>query len=194
MVQEAPLIAVGTLDSDNRPWTALWGSKRGFCQSLGENLVGLRTQVDEVHDPVVQALCRKDGGGMPHLHQGKVKMFGGLTIDLERRNRDKLNGSVMAGAIIPFAASPGNERCSASEVQLIVRIDESTGKLAFSIWNDTNNACALGNCPKYLNRRVIEPAQPHADLQFDLPYLPNLPTEGLDIISKADLFFISTSH
>lgn len=60
------------------------------------------------------------------------------------------------------------------EAQLAVRIEES-----------------LGNCPKYLNRKQILPRILKSRLISDS--LP-LPQEALDLVAKADLFFISSSN
>jgi NAD(P)H-flavin reductase len=52
------------------------------------------------------------------------------------------------------------------------------------------NLC-LGNCPKYLNSKIIHPALPKPRLiSNSLP----LPQEALDLVAKADLFFISSSN
>ena len=50
MLQRAPLLAIGTLDSDSRPWTALWGGVSGFSEPLGGGFVGTRTLVDGKFD------------------------------------------------------------------------------------------------------------------------------------------------
>ncbi|KAI9858673.1 MAG: hypothetical protein M1813_007305 [Trichoglossum hirsutum] len=49
----------------------------------------------------------------------------------------------------------------------------------------------LGNCPKYLNSKKIYPALPDPKLVSDS--LP-LPQKALDLVAKADLFFISSSN
>src|SRR4051812_48955075 len=55
-LRKAPLLAIGTLDSQDRPWTSLWGGDTGFSEPLGGGIIGTRTIVDGVNDPVVQAL------------------------------------------------------------------------------------------------------------------------------------------
>ncbi|KAE8825113.1 hypothetical protein HRS9122_10212 [Pyrenophora teres f. teres] len=63
MFQRAPILAFGTLDAQDRPWTTLWGGEPGFSEPLGGGFVGTRTLVDSKNDPVVQALIgdAKDG-------------------------------------------------------------------------------------------------------------------------------------
>jgi len=94
-------------------------------------------------------------------------MIGGLAIDLETRRRVKLYGRMVAGALSATEKDIG-------EVQLVVKIEQS-----------------LGNCPKYLNKKHIVPHIPHPKLiSNSLP----LPKAALDLIEKADLFFISSSN
>jgi NAD(P)H-flavin reductase len=50
---------------------------------------------------------------------------------------------------------------------------------------------ASGNCPKYINKQRIHPAMPEPKLVSDSPVLQS---PALDLISKADMFFISSSH
>ena len=35
------LIAVGTIDSEGRPWTTLLGGEPGFARSLGQSIIGI---------------------------------------------------------------------------------------------------------------------------------------------------------
>src|ERR1700712_108062 len=62
MMLQAPLLAVGTLDSQNRPWTTVWGGEHGVSKPLGGNLMGTRTLVDTRYDPVVEALLKEEFG------------------------------------------------------------------------------------------------------------------------------------
>jgi hypothetical protein len=48
-----------------------------------------------------------------------------------------------------------------------------------------------GNCPKYLNRKDIRPAPAHPEL---ISTSSKLSPEGLALLAKADLFFISSSQ
>ena len=60
------------------------------------------------------------------------------------------------------------------EVQLVFKIDQS-----------------LGNCPKYLNRKLITSHKPSSKIISESTHLTN---EALDIIHQADLFFIASAH
>jgi hypothetical protein len=48
-----------------------------------------------------------------------------------------------------------------------------------------------GNCPKYLNKKEIHPAIPSPEL---LSSSPHLSEDGIRLLEKADLFFLSTSN
>ena len=62
MLQHGPLLALGTLDAQSRPWVTVWGGTTGFSEPLGNGFLGTRTLVDAQNDPVVQALV----GDAPH--------------------------------------------------------------------------------------------------------------------------------
>lgn len=48
-----------------------------------------------------------------------------------------------------------------------------------------------GNCPKYLNKKQIIPASPKPSLISDSPRLPD---EAISLLTKSDLFFMSSSN
>lgn len=121
MLQQAPLVAVGTLDLEDRPWVTLWGGQSGFCRALGGGVVGLKTLVDDEHDPVVKALCGPGDGRDADVQRNKGKMIGGLTLDLDRRNRVKLYGRMMAGGVA------ANDSALPGDIQLVLKIEQSLG-------------------------------------------------------------------
>ncbi|KKY24346.1 putative oxidoreductase fad nadbinding [Phaeomoniella chlamydospora] len=102
-------------------------------------------------------------------------MVAGLAIDLEQRRRVKLFGTMVAGALSKRESCDVEDNAkSFGEAQLVVKIEES-----------------LGNCPKYLNRKHISTSIPEPRLISESTQL----SEGAaDLISKADLFFISSSN
>jgi hypothetical protein len=126
MLQQAPLLAVGTLDSQNRPWTTIWGGERGFSQPLGGNLMGTRTLVDAKYDPVVDALVSEEFG----KKNGGPKMMAGLTLDLMTRKRVKLSGNAVAGAVAKIAADEDSEQRvvdGVGQIQMVTNITQSLG-------------------------------------------------------------------
>ncbi|KAJ5467214.1 Riboflavin synthase-like beta-barrel [Penicillium sp. IBT 31633x] len=161
LVREAPLIALGILDSQGRPWSTVWGGAAGFAEPVSESSsIGLRTQVDSKYDPVVQALLSAN-----HTTESAGKMISGLAVDLENRRRVKLYGRIVAGSL-----SDGDE----GQAQLVVHIQES-----------------LGNCPKYMNKKHIVPAQSDPKLISDSPQLS---AAAIELLSRADTMFVSSSH
>jgi hypothetical protein len=123
MLQSAPLLAIGTLDTELRPWTALWGGESGFAKPLGGGIVGVRADIDAEFDPVVEAFIPKDKRkeGEVVRSEGEGKIFAGLTIDLMTRKRVKIAGRMIAGAI-------GTEgEIGMGELQAAVKIEQSLG-------------------------------------------------------------------
>lgn len=131
MLQRAPLLAIGTLDAENRPWTTIWGGDRGFSQAIGQSIVGIRTPVAPHLDPVVERLVGKETGGEVAREEGKGKMVGGLAIDLETRKRVKVYGRMVAGAL-GARTKTEDEATSETiepqgEIQLVVKVEQSLG-------------------------------------------------------------------
>ncbi|KAI4702610.1 hypothetical protein J4E89_010331 [Alternaria sp. Ai002NY15] len=177
MFQRAPLLAFGTLDAQHRPWTTLWGGEPGFSEPLGGGFIGTRTLVDGKHDPVVQALVgENEKGGESKTTQAKDggKLVAGLAIDLMTRKRVKTAGRMIAGTIKDVEVEvEGSENREQTQLQLVTKIEQS-----------------LGNCPKYLNQYEVRPAL--LDLEL-VSQGSSLSAEGTTLISKSDMFFLSTS-
>lgn len=121
MLMRSPLLALGTLDSEERPWTTIWGGEKGFSRPIGQSIIGVNATVDRQYDPVLDILLGKAADGEVVKPQGTGKMVGGLTIDLENRRRVKLYGHMVAGALA--ATTDG-----AGQVQLVVKIEQSLGQ------------------------------------------------------------------
>lgn len=120
--RQSPLVALGTLDADGRPWTTLWGGEPGFLRAMSQSILGLKTTVEKTFDPVVDTLFggRADGEVIQQ-ENGPGKMISGLAIDLENRKRVKLYGRFAAGALASTQEGIG-------EVQLVLRIEQTLGK------------------------------------------------------------------
>ncbi|KAJ5136587.1 Riboflavin synthase-like beta-barrel [Penicillium atrosanguineum] len=162
---KAPLLAVGTVDSQGRPWTSLWGGKAGFAGPVAESIIGLKTLVDSTYDPVVKVLLGSqaiDEAGASRQSPGN--MISGLAIDLEYRRRWKLFGRMVAGSL--------DEELG--QAQLAVHIEES-----------------LGNCPKYLNKKHVVPVRPAPTLISDSPQLP---AAAIELLTRTDTIFVSSRH
>ncbi|KAK4901697.1 hypothetical protein LTR27_001469 [Elasticomyces elasticus] len=172
-LQIAPLIAIGTLDKQGRPWTTLWGGEKGFARPLGGGIVGFRTAVTGHFDPVVEELVGQDATGEVVKEEGEGRIVSGLTIDLETRKRVKMCGRMVAGALNTRDDEITGRNESVAEIQLVLKIEQS-----------------LGNCPKYLNRKHVTPTFARPELVSDSAKLGG---RALQLLAKADLFFVSSS-
>jgi len=171
----APLIAIGALDKEGRPWTTLWGNgQKGFSQPIAQGIVGIKTPVTGRYDPVVEELFGKEATGSIVKEEGDGRMVSGVTIDLETRKRVKMYGRMLAGSLGMIEDEVAGHQEHIAQIQLVLKIEQS-----------------LGNCPKYLNKKHIVPALAKPELTSTSIQLSQ---EALDLIAKSDLFFMSSSH
>lgn len=166
VLNEAPLLALGAVDEQGRPWTTIWGGKHGFAGPVGESVIGINSTVDGEYDPVLEALLGDTSEDKVVEYKKKGPIMAGLSINLEIRKRVKLYGSMKVGRVDWKGSSP--------RAQLLMDIEGS-----------------IMNCPKYLNEKYIVPATPTPKL---LSNSLQLPPEAVTLVEKADLFFISSSH
>ncbi|XXG95947.1 hypothetical protein Hte_002223 [Hypoxylon texense] len=180
-VAQSPLVAFGALDQQGRPWATVWGGEAGFCQPVAQDVLGVRATADARYDPVLQGLLavdgEKGGSGRQIVDDAVVKpeggrLMAGLSIDLATRDRVKIAGRMVVGTAT--RTEPG-----LADLQLAMRVEES-----------------LGNCPKYLNKKHITPhiPKPHLASEEGGAGVPLLPQAALDLVAKADLFFIASKH
>jgi hypothetical protein len=179
MLQKGPLLALGTLDSESRPWVTLWGGSQGFSESLGGDLIGTRTFVDGVYDPVVKALVGGADGGEMLQPEGGGKMLAALAIDLMTRKRVKMAGKMIAGTLREVDVELQGRQIAdgasikQKQIQLVTKIEQS-----------------LGNCPKYLNRYQLQPVLVEASLSSKGSVLTE---EASILIKNSDMFFMVSS-
>ncbi|KAJ2895842.1 hypothetical protein MKZ38_006126 [Zalerion maritima] len=230
----SPVIAVGALDAQLRPWATLWGGDRadaeaggaggGACAPVGQDVLGIRGTVDCAHDPVVGALfggrvgkgevVRADDGAeyageekeeekeeeeeeeaTKGIGRGRRKnLMAALTIDFESRDRVKLAGKFVAGAV--FGAD--EDEVGKGKDDEVARDDESESeskkkkagalRLAFAVRE------SLGNCPKYLNKKDVRPVTPEPELVVENEGKDEgvLGPKALELIRRADMFFVSS--
>jgi hypothetical protein len=120
VLRQSPLLALGALDSEGKPWTTLWGGETGFSRPIAQSAIGIQSTIDRNYDPVAEILFGNADGQLIQ-EKGKRKMVGGLAIDLEHRKRVKLYGRMLAGALNPTEDGVG-------DAQLAVMIEQSLGK------------------------------------------------------------------
>ena len=130
MLQRAPLLAFGTLDSEGRPWTTVWGGRTGFSRPLGNSTIGIRTFVALKLDPVVDVLVGQGVEGEIVKEEGEGRLLSGLAIDLDTRKRVKLAGRMVAGTLGSVHEDDAAKDDSRQGVlQIVARIDETLGVL-----------------------------------------------------------------
>lgn len=120
-LMRSPLLALGTLDTEGRPWTSLWGGEAGFARPVAQSIIGVMTTVDRVYDPLVEVLLGSNPDGQVAKEPGAGRMVSALAIDLETRRRVKLYGRMALGVLSAIDEGIG-------EVQLVVKIEQSLGK------------------------------------------------------------------
>ncbi|KZL76278.1 oxidoreductase FAD-binding domain-containing protein [Colletotrichum tofieldiae] len=172
-IAASPLLALGTLDGQGRPWTTLWGGEAGaVARPIAEDVLGARSRVDVIDDPVLSALWGvgdegkgvKDGEVVqPGLEGDGGKLVAGLGIDLITRDRVKFAGRMVAGAV------------NGGEVQIAVKVEES-----------------LGNCPKYLNKKDVTARDSieKGRVEKGLP----LGEGALEVVRRADMVFLTSGY
>ncbi|KAL2870483.1 putative oxidoreductase, FAD-binding [Aspergillus lucknowensis] len=164
LMKQSPLIAIGALDQEGRPWASVWGGEDGFITPTSSSSFEIRTPVGKTCDPVVESLLLDSTG-----NSGRLVAF--LAVDLESRRRVKLFGKVNRGWL---DITDKDERIRAGIAHLTVHVDGS-----------------LGNCPKYLNAKHIVPAPPEPKL---ISETPQLHPDAIELLNRADCLFISSSH
>ncbi|EPE02997.1 oxidoreductase fad-binding domain-containing protein [Ophiostoma piceae UAMH 11346] len=188
-VAASPLVAFGTLDRDGRPWTTILGGEAQFTQKIAPNVLGVQSLVDLDYDPVVDALFSsnnsrtesmtgdKGDGGLLRYGPDNGPIVAGLSIDLETKDRVKLAGRMLVGTVSEHQPHSDEAPGRIGDMQLAFVVQE-----------------ALGNCPKYLNRKKIRPHVPRPQLVYDSSlHDGQLPREGIDLITQADLLFVSST-
>lgn len=135
LLQKSSLLAIGTLDDCGQPWTTLLGGGPGFARSLGQSIVGVKTLVDRRYDPVVEVLVggRQDG---EVYEEGKGgRLMSALGIHLATRDRVKLSGKSVAGALVTHGSGALTDERTAAELQAVFTIQRSLGEHYISIFH-----------------------------------------------------------
>lgn len=120
LVIRSPLLALGVLDRDGRPWTTIIGGEQAFMRPLGQSIIGVKSLVDLRYDPVLEILM--DG----QAQDGEAgRIISGLPIDLATRNRVKISGRLVPGGR-GLEISRGDDG-DIGEAQLLIQVDSSLG-------------------------------------------------------------------
>ena len=122
VLQRSPLIALGAVDDQGRPWTTLWGGEPAFARPIAPSVVAIKSNVARSHDPVIDILLGASAPGEVVQGGEKGALMSGLAIDLDSRLRVKLSGRMIAGALQEPEKDSG-----VAEVQLVMKIESSLG-------------------------------------------------------------------
>ena len=117
------------MDAEGRPWTTLLGGEPGFARSLGQSIIGVTTLVDRKFDPVIGLLLGDNKDGKVREEKGYGRLVSALGIHLATRDRVKLSGKIVAGALGHHGriSEAGDDDSDAAEVQLVFAIQQSLG-------------------------------------------------------------------
>lgn len=126
-LQSSPLLALGTLDDTGRPWTTLLGGEAGFARPLAQSIIGIRTLVDPVHDPVIASLLGREHQDNSVDPSTKNRAVSALAIDLATRSRYKLAGKMVAGDLDHSAKDSDHGQVQPIEAQMVIRVEQSLG-------------------------------------------------------------------
>ncbi|KAL8797748.1 MAG: hypothetical protein Q9195_000100 [Heterodermia aff. obscurata] len=127
ILHKSPLLAIGTLDNDGRPWTTLLGGEPGFARYLGrQSIVGVETLADRVLDPVLSALNGGNRQGENTQDEISSRIMSGLAINPATRERVKLSGRIVEGSLGHSEPRTGEQE-NKGMVQLVMKIEQSLG-------------------------------------------------------------------
>ncbi|KAL9012916.1 MAG: hypothetical protein Q9173_002357 [Seirophora scorigena] len=142
-LQSSPLLALGTLDDTGRPWTTLLGGEAGFARPLAQSIIGIRTLVDPVHDPVIASLLGRGHQDNSVDPSTKNRAVSALAIDLATRSRYKLAGKMVAGDLDHSAKDSDHGQVQPIEAQMVIRVDQSLAPKAGIVIPDFDNGDVL---------------------------------------------------
>jgi hypothetical protein len=109
LVQRSPLMALGTIDQDGRPWATVWGGEAGFAAPTSQTTIDINTPVDSQYDPVAELLLGNSKDENFVFAETSGNPVAGLAIDLENRRRVKLHGRKIAGLLDANSHESGRE-------------------------------------------------------------------------------------
>jgi len=154
-LRRVPLVAVGTLDAQGQPWTALWSGESGMLQARGQALAmrvrlgaAFPTKIDSrargeteteweqrfmgpwdwAADPVAASFHNMDGAPST----ASPRMVSLLAVNLEERNRVKLFGTLThscANDEYDEDGDAGDDKVK--DVMLVVKIEQALGTSVF---------------------------------------------------------------
>ncbi|GFN20961.1 hypothetical protein AtubIFM55763_006076 [Aspergillus tubingensis] len=173
-----PFIPLTTTDADGRPWGGIVAGSTGtvgFVDSPNLKSLVFRPRLWE-GDPILPTL------------QGWRSVKDITNHQMEGRRSEER--SLTAGLGIEFPTRRRNK--FAGKIQMVKAMSHYDYIFEVEITE------ALGNCPKYINVRQLDPfpwAKPHLVYQsLHMAPTEKLPPEVIDMIESADTVFVATIH
>ncbi|KAF8458209.1 hypothetical protein BDZ91DRAFT_498518 [Kalaharituber pfeilii] len=105
---KASLLALGTLDTQGRPWTSIVSGKPGFILGLNQNTIAFSTAAGN-GDPIFETLAESVNG---------EPLISGLAMDLSARRRWKLAGKVTMRKV---------DSLDDGKVQVLMHVEQAMG-------------------------------------------------------------------
>lgn len=135
-VQASPILAIGTIDDQGKPWTSIWGGEKGFARPMrvqepeggSAGAFGARCLVDNKFDPVLRALRSGHENTKKNAAVGKGRKVSGLAIDLADRKRAKWAGEVL-GVVMESTDEARGSGKGFVDLQIVVKVNSSLGDL-----------------------------------------------------------------
>lgn len=134
VLQDSPLLALGTIDRDGRPWTTILGGQQGFAKHVGGSEVFIKTMVDYKYDPVMNIFFQGKNAAKAVYN----KKLSGLTINLATRDRVKLAGRMVYNSI-GLMEEDGVHKIRGSELQMGIMVDYSLGRPSSSTSHEASS-------------------------------------------------------
>lgn len=160
-------LAVATMDEDGRPWGTLLVTKSDDDPAVGIRVSGPEElEILSLNGPADPFVRALERGGKKAADD--EVLFAGVGVDFSNRRRNKLAGT------LPYV-----EGVSQEQLKLTLRSQQH-----------------LGNCPKYITVRSLEPFPRTAEIaidQFD-SFNGSLPESCRDLIARASTVYLATRH
>lgn len=181
---QLPFLSVTTIDKKGRPWSTILHNdgNLGFIQPKKDTenhlfitikaMSGLpiRDCLLDLHEKFARGESAFDQDGVPKIEF----LMAGVGIMLNNRRRNKLESVIVAIHTIPK--------------------DETEDQFVFEI----QTISTYGNCPKYINTRILEPTKEQQAVQSTVHSSSysgqDLPKEVLNLIESADSLYLATRY
>ena len=157
-LHSSPLIALGILDDDLRPWTTLLGGQPGFARFSGLSTVSVKAVGDRKYDPVMQLLLGGEYDGKI-IHDPPIeRLVSGLAINLMTRERLKFSGRMTTSAISQPTSTTAEEQ-HVGELHIAIKVEQSLGTANL----DSTSACSRMSSSCSPNRKLSQVLESEKD-------------------------------